>query len=105
LVDLVGALTANTACDVNSADGSAQIAIAQDPNDGTVGNTYTLDVSPNPLIGAYPIAGLGAGNQMINGLRPGNQVPQYTFTVTSSNQCVTQRFVTIPQPTVHRRVG
>ena len=101
LVNLVGALTANTACDINSADGAAEINISQDPNDGTTGNSYTLAVSPNPLIGSYPIVGLGVGNRMINGLRPANVVPQYTFSVTSSNHCVTQRFVSIPnQPSI-----
>ena len=101
LVDLIGALTANTACDVNSADGAAQISINQDPNDGTAGNTYTLGISPGPLSGAYPIAGLGVGNQMIAGLQPGYAVSQYTITVTSSNNCVTERFVSIPnQPSI-----
>ena len=101
VVDLVGALTANTACDLNSADGSAEVSIAQDPNDGTVGNTYTLGVSPSPLTGTYPVSGLGVGNQTIGGLQPGTQIPQYTITVTSTNNCQTQRFVSIPnQPSI-----
>ena len=105
LVNLVGSLTANTACDLNSADGAAEINIAQDPNDGTAGNTYTLGISPSPITGSYPVSGLGVGNQIIAGLRPGVDVPQYTITVTSTNQCVAQRFVTIPnQPAVAEMV-
>jgi hypothetical protein len=101
LVDLVGSLTANTACDINFADGGAEISIAQDPNDLTAGNTYTLGVLPLPGAGAYPVAGLGAGNVTIGGLRSKNDVPQYTITVTSSNNCVTERFIEIPNlPTV-----
>jgi uncharacterized protein YcfL len=101
LVDLVGALTPNTACDVNFSDGGAEISIDQDPNDKTAGNTYTVGVTPSPLLGSYPIAGLPVGNVVISGLRPDNEVPQYTVTVTSTNNCVTQRFLEIPNlPTV-----
>jgi hypothetical protein len=106
VISLVGALTANTACDLTSADGAATINISKDPNDMTIGSTYTLGVSPAPTAPpAYPIAGLGVGNRNIVNLRPSSDVPVYTVTVTSSNNCVAQRFLSIPdQPQVSEMV-
>lgn len=107
VISLVGALTSNTACDLTSADGAATINISKDPNDVTVGSTYTLGVSPAPATPpAYPIAGLGTGNQNIINLRPASDVPVYTVTVTSSNNCVAERFLSIPdQPQVSEMVS
>lgn len=101
IVNLAGSLTANSACNLNSADGAAEISIAKDANDVTVGTTYTLNVSPAPLSGSYPLAGLATGNQVINGLKPSNAVSEYTITVTSSTNCITERVISIPhQPSV-----
>ncbi|MGC3945184.1 MAG: gliding motility-associated C-terminal domain-containing protein [Chryseolinea sp.] len=96
VVDLIGALTANTACDITVSNGSAQIAISQDPNDGTTGNTYSLSISPTPLLGSYPQTGLGAGNYVINGMKSADEVSQYVISVTSTNFCTTDRYVAIP---------
>lgn len=95
VVDVVGALKANTACDVTSADGSAEIAVSQNPNDGTVGFPYTLVVTPSPLA-AYTSPIAAAGNVTIAGLLPDTDVAQYSIKVTSSNQCITERFLAIP---------
>lgn len=108
LLDLVS-FTPNTACDViTSPDGAAEISIAKDSDDNTVGSTYTLGVFPatgtetfTAALGALPFA-----NPVITGLKPSGNVPQYTLTVTSSNNCVNERFVTIPdQPTTAELVG
>jgi hypothetical protein len=105
IVDLVGALKENTACDVNSADGSAEIAVSQHPDDGTVGFPYSLFVAPAPIL-AYTDPLVAAGNYTIGGLMPGNEVAQYSILVTSSNQCTTERFVTIPnQPAIAEMVA
>jgi len=97
---------ANNACDlVTAANGQATILISKDPNDLTTGFTYDIDVNPAPLgwggvvtTGPYPPVALPEA-ETIAGLSPA--VPQYTITVTSSNQCVSQRFVSIPnQPAV-----
>jgi hypothetical protein len=105
VVDIVGALKANTACDLNAADGSAEIAVSQNPSDVTVGFPYTLVVSPAPSV-AYANPLPAAGNFTIGGLRPGTDVPQYSVKVTSSNQCVTERFITIPnQPAIAEMVA
>lgn len=106
VVNLVGSVQANTSCNVLQSDGSVTIDIQKDPDDVTVGSTYTLNVNPLPVSGGpYPIAGLGTGNEIVNGLKPDATVPQYTITVTSSNNCVTQRFITIPdQPAVSQLV-
>ncbi|MEJ7646085.1 MAG: gliding motility-associated C-terminal domain-containing protein [Chryseolinea sp.] len=96
VVDLIGSLTANTACNLNFSDGGAEISISQNPDDGTSGNTYTLGVSPSPLAGSYPVAGLAAGSRILSGLKSMDVVPQYTVSVTSTNFCVTQRYISIP---------
>ncbi|MFZ6010318.1 MAG: FG-GAP-like repeat-containing protein, partial [Bacteroidota bacterium] len=104
LVSIVGALTANTACNVNSADGAATISVSQDPNDGTVGFPYDLTVTPNPLV-AHTDPLPAAGNYTLNGLKPDPDVPQYSILVTSSNQCSTELFITIPnQPAIAEMV-
>jgi hypothetical protein len=111
VVNLNGALSANTSCDTNSADGSAQIAISRNPNDVTTGFTYSLDVLPAPVgwggavvTGPYVVPNPTAGAPemvAVNGLRPDNEVPQYTVRVTSSNGCMTERIISIPnQPAV-----
>ncbi|MGE0589650.1 MAG: hypothetical protein AB7O48_13825, partial [Cyclobacteriaceae bacterium] len=104
LIDVVGAISPNTACDIaGAADGSAEISIAKDPDDATVGSTYTLSVAPlsgtetfTAALGALPFA-----NPIINGLQPDSSVPQYTVTVTSSNNCSAERIISVPdQPVV-----
>lgn len=95
-VDVVGTLTANTACDVNASDGSAEISISQDPDDGTVGNTYSISVTPSPLLGSYPQTGLAAGTYSIGGLKSSDQVAEYVITVQSSNFCSTVERIVIP---------
>ncbi|MFZ2905802.1 MAG: gliding motility-associated C-terminal domain-containing protein [Cyclobacteriaceae bacterium] len=102
LVDIT-ATNANTACDiVTAADGSATININKDANDLTTGFTYAIAVNPAPLgwvnpspTGPYPPVGLPEV-ETITGLSPTNIVPQYQITVTSSNNCITQKFVSIP---------
>lgn len=107
LVDITGT-GVNTACDVlTAADGSASIQIDTDPNDQTSGFTYTIAVNPAPLgwvnpspTGPYPPVGLPEA-ETITGLSPDNVVAEYEITVTSSNNCVTQKFVSIPnQPAI-----
>lgn len=107
LVDITGT-TANTACDLlAAADGQASIEIDADPNDQTTGFTYTIAVNPAPLgwvnpspTGPYPPAGLPE-IETITGLSPDNAVAEYEITVTSSNNCVTRKFVSIPnQPAI-----
>ena len=106
VVDLVGTLTANTSCDITMSNGQAQISISQDPNDVTVGNTYTLAVSPGPLAGSYPQTGLAAGNYFLDGLKSTDEVAQYVISVTSSNFCSTERYIAIPnKPAVAQLVS
>ncbi len=109
LLDIVGTVTPNTACNTAlAADGSVEIMIAKDPNDNTVGSTYTLGLGPlagtevfNPALGALPFA-----NPVITGLQPDTNVAQYTITVTSSNNCSSQRFISVPdQPTTAELVS
>jgi hypothetical protein len=111
VINLNGALSANTSCDTNSADGSAEIALSRNPNDVTTGFTYSLDVTPSPVgwggavvTGPYvaPNPTAGAPEMVaINGLRPDNEVPEYLVRVTSSNGCVAERILSIPnQPAV-----
>ncbi len=111
VVDLVGALTANTSCDTNSADGSAEIIIYRNTNDLTTGFTYAVDVNPAPVawggtvaLGPFAIPNPTQGAPApvsITGLRPDNEVPLYTIHVESSNGCFTERVVSIPnQPAV-----
>jgi gliding motility-associated-like protein len=96
-VALVGPIQPNTTCDPLQSDGSVALNIQKDPDDVTVGSTYTLDVSPTPLGGGpYPTGPLGVGPQVLIGLQPDAIVPQYTVTITSSNNCVTQRFIVVP---------
>jgi hypothetical protein len=96
LVDLVGTLTANTSCDITMSNGRAEVAISQDPNDATIGNTYSLSVSPTPLLGSYPQSGLASGNYILDGLKSADEVPQYMISVTASNFCTTNRYIAIP---------
>lgn len=104
LVSIVGGLKANTACDINASDGSAEVAISQDPNDGTVGFPYSMIVAPSPLL-AYTDPIPAAGNYTIGGLRSITDVAQYSIKVTSSNQCFTERFIAIPnQPAIAEMV-
>jgi hypothetical protein len=106
VVDLVGMLTANTACDITMSNGQAQIAISQDPADGTTGNTYSLAISPNPLLGSYPQSGLMAGSYLVSGMKSADEVSQYVISVTSSNFCSTDRYVSIPnKPSVAQLVS
>ncbi|MBT1689130.1 T9SS type B sorting domain-containing protein [Dawidia soli] len=111
VITLNGALSANTSCDTNAADGSAQVAINRNPADVTTGFTYSLDVLPAPvgwggtvLTGPYVAPDPTAGapeTATINGLRPDTEVPEYTVRVTSSNGCVAERLISIPnQPAV-----
>ena len=108
VVDLVS-FTPNTACDIlGSPDGSSEIKIEKDADDNTVGSTYTLAVSP--LTGTETfVSALGTlpfPNPVITGLKPDSSVPQYTITVTSSNNCSSSRFVSIPnQPTTAELLG
>lgn len=113
IVNFVGAIRANTACDVAaSADGEVSIEIDKHPNDNTSGFTYALDVfetvslanpvtwnpatDPGPY-GPYPPVGLPQA-KTIGGMRPDLE---YTIEVTSSNNCTTTRTVLIPnQPAV-----
>jgi hypothetical protein len=107
----VQTVNANTACDLTVANGSAKIDIQKDAADKTVGSTYQVDVSPAPLVGSYPNPaafppGLAAGVQTISGLNPDNIVPTYTVTVTSSNNCITQRLISVPnKPTTAQLVS
>lgn len=111
VVDLAGALSANTSCDTNSADGSAEVIIYRNPDDLTTGFTYAVDVTPAPVawggtvaLGPFAIPNPTQGAPApvsITGLRPDNEVPLYTITVESSNGCVTERVISIPnQPAV-----
>ena len=113
VISLVGSLKANTACNVvAAADGEAEIAVDKDPNDLTTWTDYDIDIAPAPLgwggtitkAGPYPPTALPE-NETIVGLSPDNIVPQYTITVTSSNGCSSQRFISIPnQPAVSELV-
>lgn len=106
VVDLVGALTENTACDITMSNGQAEIAISQHPDDGTTGNTYTFAISPGPLLGSYPQSGLAAGNYTVNGLKSADEVSQYVISVTSTNFCTTDRYISIPnKPAVAQLVS
>jgi uncharacterized protein YcfL len=104
LMGIVGSLKANSACDVNFADGAAEISLSQDPNDATVGFPYNLVVSPAPL-SAFTNPIPAAANYTISGLKSSTDVAQYSIKVTSSNQCVTERFISIPnQPAIAEMV-
>src|SRR5690606_814953 len=93
VVNLLGSMP-NTACDPSQVDGQIEISIDKDPNDLTVGSTYDLIMAPDPNT-QFPILGAGTGNQIIPDLAPG----AYTFTVTSSNNCVaTKTFTVLDNP-------
>lgn len=103
----VDAITANTACTPANSDGEAAISITSDANDLTTGFTYAIDVTPAPVgwggtinTGPYPPTGLP---ETINltGLSGQHVVPQYTVTVTTSNNCISERIISVPhQPLV-----
>jgi gliding motility-associated-like protein len=120
VVSFVGALKANTACDITAAaDGEVSIEVTKHPNDLTTGFTYKMDVfetvsGDNPVTwdptdpgvdvgpyGPFPPVGLPLA-KTIDGLRPDLE---YTIEVTSSNNCVTTRTFSIPnQPQVSELV-
>lgn len=98
----VTSISPNTACDLASgADGSATIQFNRSSEDLSAGITYSIDVSPAPrawggtiVRGPYIPLPL-PDTQLITGLSPSSAVPFYTITVTASNNCSTQKIVSI----------